>query len=59
MRQRIRVREPGMLQQKFVTRVAELEASLDATGVEDFSVDNDSGSVTDVAREVLVRAGWL
>ncbi len=59
MRQRIRVREPGMLQEKFVTRVAELEASLDATGVEDFSVDNDSGSVTDVAREVLVRAGWL
>jgi cytidylate kinase len=59
MRQRIRVREPGMLQKKFVTRVAELEASLDAARIEDFSVDNDSRSVTDVAREMLVRAGWL
>jgi hypothetical protein len=59
MQQRIRLREPGMLQEQFVARVAELEASLDAGCVEDFSVENDGRSVTAVAREVLVRAGWL
>ena len=59
MKQRIRLREPGMLQEQFVARVAELEASLDAGRVEDFSVENDDRSVTDVAREVLGRAGWL
>ncbi len=48
-----------MLQEQFVARVAELEASLDAGHVEDFSVENDSRAVTEVAREVLVRAGWL
>ena len=59
MQQRIRLREPGMLQEQFVARVAELEASLDAAGVEDFSVENDGRSVTAVAREILARAGWL
>jgi hypothetical protein len=59
MEQRIRIREPGMLQEKFVARVAELEASLDAGRVEDFSVNNDGRNVTEVATEVLVRARWL
>jgi hypothetical protein len=59
MQQRIRLREPGMLQERFVARVAELERLLDAGGVEDFSINNDGRPVTDVAREMLVRAGWL
>jgi ABC-type uncharacterized transport system YnjBCD ATPase subunit len=59
MQQRVRLREPGMLQEQFVARVAELDASLDAGCVEDFSVENDGRSVTAVAREVLLRAGWL
>src|SRR5437762_7960300 len=59
MQQRIRLREPGMLQDQFVARIGELEASLDAGRVEDFSVQNDGRSVTEVAREILVRAGWL
>ena len=59
MQQRIRLREPGMLQEQFVARIGELEASLDAGRVEDFSVQNDGRSVTEVAREILVRAGWL
>ncbi len=59
MQQRIRLREPGMLQEQFVARIAELEASLDAGRVEDFSVQNDGQSITMVAREVLVRAGWF
>ena len=59
MRQRVLVREPGMLQDTFIARVAELEALLDAAHVEDFSLHNDEGSITEVARALLVRAGWL
>lgn len=51
---------PAVMQEQFVARVAELEASLLDTGcVEDFSVENESQSVTEVSREVLVRASWL
>jgi hypothetical protein len=59
MQRRIRAREPGLLQEQLVARAAELEASLDAGRVEDFIVQNDGRSVTAVARELLVRAGWL
>jgi hypothetical protein len=58
MQERVRMREPGMLQERFVARVAELEAALDRSRIEDFEVDNDGRPATDVAREVLVRAGW-
>lgn len=59
MQQRVLSREPGMLQDTFVARVAELDALLDASHVEDFSLLNHEGAITDVARELLVRAGWL
>jgi adenylylsulfate kinase-like enzyme len=59
MEQRVRVREQGILQERLVARVSELEAELDAAETEDFSVENDGRSITDVAREVLIRAGWL
>ena len=59
MQQRVRAREPGMLREQLVTRVANLEALLDAERVEDFEVDNDDVPVTEVARFVLLRAGWL
>ena len=48
-----------MLQEQFVARVAVLEALLDAAGLDDFAVENDDRSVTDVARAILGRAGWL
>jgi hypothetical protein len=59
MRERVRQREFGMLQQDLVDRVEELEAVIEAAGLEDFSVSNDGRSITDVAREVLERAGWI
>ena len=59
MQQRVSMREPGMLREQFIARVAELEALLDRAQLEDFSLVNDDGSVTDVARELLVRAGWI
>jgi hypothetical protein len=59
MQTRVRLREPGMLQERYVARVGELEASLEAACVEDFAVDNDERPATEVAREVLARASWL
>jgi predicted ester cyclase len=59
MRRRLRVREPGLLQEQLLARVAELDALLDEARTDDFSIDNDERSVTEVARELLVRAGWL
>jgi hypothetical protein len=59
MQERIRRRETGVFQDKYVERVAALERELDAGTVEDFSVENDGRPVTEVARELLVRAGWL
>jgi len=59
MQARVRVREPGMLQAQLVDRVAALERILDAAALEDFSLVNDGAAVTTVAREMLVRAGWL
>lgn len=59
MQQRVRLREPGIRQAEFVARCAELEKILDASRLENFSVDNNARPVTDVAREVLSRAGWL
>ena len=56
MQQRVRLREPGMRQDEFVRRVAELDRSLI---LENFTVDNDGRDVTAVAREVLTRARWL
>ena len=60
MQDRIRRREPGMWQQKYVDRVAILEGVLDRAGLEAFTVANDgSRPITDVAEEILQRAGWL
>ena len=60
MRDRLRVREPGLFQTRALARAAELDSILVQSQAEDFVVDNDLGrSITDVAREVLTGAGWL
>ena len=60
MHERLRVREPGMFLDAALARAVELDGILDRAGVEDFVVDNGPGRpVGDVAREALVRAGWL
>jgi adenylylsulfate kinase len=60
MQQRVKAREPGMLQAQLVERAAILDATLDAASIEDFTIANDGHrSVTEVARAMLVRAGWL
>jgi hypothetical protein len=59
LRERVRVREPGMLRQRFIDRIETLESILDAAALEDFALTNGDGSITAVAHEMLVRAGWL
>lgn len=59
MQQRVRAGETGMLQQEFVGRVEILNATLDRARLEDFSVSSERRPVTDTAREVLVKAGWI
>ena len=59
MRQRVRRRESGTQQHKYVERVAELNAVLDRAQLEDLSLANEERSLTDVAQEMLTRAGWL
>lgn len=60
MQERVRIREPGMLQAQLVANAAALTERLRLAHTEDFKVDSgEQRSVTDVAREVLSRAGWL
>lgn len=58
MQRRLRTREPGMLQHTFLARARELDEVLARARLEDFCVTNDDRPVTDVAAEVLKRAGW-
>jgi len=59
MEKRVAARETGIRREEFVARVAELDRILDGARLEDFAVRNDGRTVTEVAREVLVRAGWI
>ena len=59
MKQRVKARESGLLQEQYVDRVAKLNAILDDAKLEDLTVINENRSLTDVAHEVLVRAGWI
>jgi hypothetical protein len=59
MQQRVQMRESGVSQREYVARVAKLNVILDCAGLEDFTVTNENRSLTDVALEVLVKAGWI
>ncbi|MGB9119593.1 MAG: hypothetical protein WCE73_03145 [Candidatus Angelobacter sp.] len=59
MRQRVKIRESGVLQGQFVDRVATLEAILDRARLEDFAVINENRLLSEVAQEMLIKAGWI
>jgi hypothetical protein len=59
MQQRVRARETGMLQSRYVERVAVLEAILDGAHLESMTITNEGRSIADVARDLLVHAKWL
>jgi hypothetical protein len=52
-------REMGALQNSFVARVAELNAILNRARLENFALNNENRSVTEIAHEILTRSGWL
>jgi len=59
MESRVKMRETGLSQREYVSRVAELNACLDRSRLHDFVVVNENRSLTEVAQEMLVRAGWI
>ena len=59
MRRRVEMRDVGMAQREYIGRVAELNAILDRAQLEDFAVVNEDRLLTDVAMEMLERAGWM
>jgi hypothetical protein len=59
MRQRVRVRESGVLQREFVARVAELNSLLDRAQLEDFTISNENRPLNEVAFEMLLQADWV
>jgi len=59
MQQRVQTREPGISREDCVARVAILNDILVCAGLEDFAVVNENRSLTDVALEMLFKAGWI
>ena len=59
MQRRVKMRESGLAQREYVARVEKLNAILDHAKLEDFIVANEDRSVTEVANEMLVKAGWI
>jgi phosphosulfolactate synthase (CoM biosynthesis protein A) len=59
MRRRVEMRELGIWQSDYVARVEELNSILDRAQLEEFTVVNENRPLTDVALEMLVKAGWI
>ena len=59
MKRRIEKRESGVSQREYVARVAKLNVILDHARLEHFTVSNENRSSSDVALEMLVKAGWI
>jgi hypothetical protein len=59
MKQRVKIRESGVSQGEYVARVAKLNLILKGEQLEDSTVTNENRPVTDVALEMLIKAGWI
>jgi len=59
MEQRIKNRELSISQCEYVSRVAKLNDILDYARLEDFTVSNESRPLSEVAYEMLLKAGWI
>jgi hypothetical protein len=59
MQQRVKMRERGLSQQEYVARVEKLNAILDRARLEDFTISSENRSLTEIAQEMLVKAGWI
>lgn len=59
MELRVKMRESGVALAEYVARVSKLNIILDHARLEDFTVSNENRSLTEVAHEILVKAGWI
>jgi adenylylsulfate kinase len=59
MQERVKMRESGTLRSQFVARVEKLNAILDRARLEDFTVAADHRPVSQIAHEMLLKAGWI
>jgi hypothetical protein len=59
MQQRVRMRESGVSQEKYLACAARLKVILDREQLENLTVTNENRSLTDVALEMLSKAGWI
>jgi hypothetical protein len=59
MKRRVQLRDLGVSEREYVVRVANLNVILDRARLENFAVTNENRSLTDVALEMLVKAGWI
>jgi hypothetical protein len=59
MQQRVTMREVGVLREEYIDRVVKLDAIVDRAQLGDFTVVNENRSLTDVASEMLAKAGWI
>jgi hypothetical protein len=59
MQERVKIRESGVSQRKYVARAAKLNVILDRARLEDFTITNENRSLTEVAHEMLVKALWI
>lgn len=59
MQERVTMREAGLFQREYVTRVSKLNIILDDAKLEDFLVGNENRTVNEVANEMLIKAGWI
>jgi hypothetical protein len=55
----VEMRDLGMLRHEYVARAAKLNLILDRARLENFAVSNEQRSLTDIAYEMLVKAGWI
>jgi hypothetical protein len=59
MEQRVRLRESGVSQRNYVARVAKLNTIIDRAHLENFTITNENRPLTEVAQEMLLKAGWI
>ncbi len=59
LERRLAQREAGTGLDRHLRRAAELVAQMEQNRVEDILVDTENKAVAAVAREVLVRSGWM
>lgn len=59
MKQRVRMRESGVLRGRYVARVTKLNSILDRARLEDFALTSENRLLTEVAQEMLIKAGWI